>query len=381
MLGRARKVRRLGRVKSKIEFQVGHGADSNRGVVQAKGEEGSQSGAFPRGPKDPSASLNTYAGGPKGRGMEGVVCYAGILVFADFLSRRSETISARRRNDSDTSQSDSESTMLEAATGPLVQDFLVATLLFLRDLTYLHSGITYLPNGNEYGLPEEARREYLREGEKALEAFRSHLNSMDSWTLEAEYPEDEIAVRSQFQPHLGIYFIYTEALLNYNFEWAFWNTLPPPGQNLEWYKDISQNEFIQSISEECLIIRETTKPMFGGLIGARDFISLGCHRKIGDTIYWAFRNVTWPSLPPREGIVRSVEHLGSGQAFSRHKENKDKCIFRWVNGMDFRVPFVPIGIIKAFALTNHKNFVLALRNHLEAAAAASTCSTIEPSGC
>ncbi|CAG0903576.1 unnamed protein product [Darwinula stevensoni] len=129
-------------------------------------------------------------------------------------------------------------------------------------------GITYLPNGNEYGLPEEARREYLREGEKALEAFRSHLNSMDSWTLEAEYPEDEIAVRSQFQPHLGIYFIYTEvggrlrnrgdfpprleirALLNYNFEWAFWNTLPPPGQNLEWYKDISQNEFIQGAESD-----------------------------------------------------------------------------------------------------------------------------------
>ncbi|CAG0902812.1 unnamed protein product, partial [Darwinula stevensoni] len=232
--------------------------------------------------------------------------------------------------------------------------------------------------------PEVVRREYLGEGEKALEAFRSHLNSTDSWTLEVEYPEDEITVRSQFQPHLGIYFIYTEvgrrlsAVLNYDFEWAFWNTWAPAGQNHEWYKDFSQNEFVQSISKECRIIRETTKPMFGGLIAARDFVSIVCHRKIGDTIYWPFSNVTWPGLPPRHGIVRSVEHLGSGHAFSKHKENKKKCIFRWVNGMDFRVPFVPIGIIKGFALTNHKKFVLALRNHLDAAAA-SACNAIAPS--
>ncbi|CAG0899925.1 unnamed protein product [Darwinula stevensoni] len=233
-------------------------------------------------------------------------------------------------------------------------------------------GNEYLPNQSmDYGLPEEVRREYTQEGERALQALRSYLNSTASWDLEEDYPEEEIVVGSQFQPRLGMYFLYTEAVLNYDYEWTFRKSWGAPGQNFEWYKEFSKNEFVQSISEECRIVHETTEPMLSGWIAARDFVSLVCHRKIGETIYWPFSNVTWPGLPPKDGIVRSVEHLGSGHAFSPHKTDKNKSVFQWINGMGLQVPFVPISILKKFAAASHRHFILALRSHLDAMAASS----------
>ncbi|CAG0900693.1 unnamed protein product [Darwinula stevensoni] len=264
-----------------------------------------------------------------------------------------------------------------SATGFLVQDLLVTTMLFVRDLAFMSGrevrvGREYQPNGvTAYDLRQPETTEFVREGERALEALRSRLDSADVWPLEAEYPRDGIVLRSQFQPRLGVYFIYTEAVLNYNFEWAFRKSWGVPGKNLEWYKDFSRNEIVQWISEKCRIVHETTEPMLGGWIAARDFVSVTCHEKIGEKIYWPFCNVTWPGLPPKDGIVRSVAHIGSGYAFSPHKTDKTKSVFQSINGMDFQVPFVPTSILKTFAAARHRQFVLALRRHLDEMAASS----------
>ncbi|CAG0900275.1 unnamed protein product [Darwinula stevensoni] len=205
------------------------------------------------------------------------------------------------------------------------------------------------------------------EGRRALEMFRFNLERKD-WTLEVDYGDDGITVKTAFDREANIHILLTEASLDFECDQMIQEMQNHAWEaTVDWYSEIKECKIVQRLTDTCWVIYQMTQPKFAGLIASRDVVFLHRLDKIGDTYFASTRTTEWPGLEPRKEVVRVEVLEGSGMSFSPDpKQNATRTFTRWVTSGDMKIPFAPMPILlKAYA-EGCRQYILSLRKYLSA---------------
>ncbi|CAG0892501.1 unnamed protein product, partial [Darwinula stevensoni] len=140
-------------------------------------------------------------------------------------------------------------------------------------------------------------------GERALEKFRLNLERKD-WNLEKDYGEEEITIKSLFDQETKTHFLLTEALLDFDCDWAFRDLKDHTlAATADWYADIKEWKMIQRLNDDCWVVYQLTEPRLGGLFSSRDVVLLFRFGKAQDSYLTSFVSTIWPGMEPKKNLV------------------------------------------------------------------------------
>ncbi|CAG0902066.1 unnamed protein product [Darwinula stevensoni] len=210
--------------------------------------------------------------------------------------------------------------------------------------------------------PKEEKCE--SEGESALEKFRFNLERKD-WTLEKEYKQEGITIKSTYDEEAKAYFILTEALLDFEFEWLFLEMRDHTFEATpEWFSACKKLTIVKRLTEVCWVVHEVLEPQLGGIVASRDVVFHSHVRKIGKASFISLCSTEWPGMQSKKKIIRAEIVKGSGQTFSPDPDLATRTHLRWVMSVDYKIPLVPVKLLMPFHVETARQYVMGLKKYL-----------------
>ncbi|CAG0889565.1 unnamed protein product [Darwinula stevensoni] len=205
------------------------------------------------------------------------------------------------------------------------------------------------------------------EGERSLENFRFNLERKD-WTLQKHYSKEGITVKSVYDQEKLMYFLFTEAPLDFECDWTFGDMRDHTLEATpEWYSDVKEYSVLERLTDVCWVVHEVLEPKLGGIVASREMLYASHCRKIGDAYFVSMGSTEWPGVEPRENLVRAEVPEGCGLSISPDpSHHTTRTLLRWVFSLDLKIPLVPVSFLLPFHVEACRQFILGLRKHLSA---------------
>ncbi|XP_011308229.1 stAR-related lipid transfer protein 3 [Fopius arisanus] len=204
--------------------------------------------------------------------------------------------------------------------------------------------------------------EYKRKAATLMEQAHHLLISNDWKTITTTLEGDVISAVNRSYGKVvrieGIVEAPASQLLDRLFEWV--EDLP------SWNKEVTDAKKLQIIDEDTDIVYQSTKSFGGGLVGARDFITLRHRGQCGD--YFISSGVSANSdVPHRKNYIRGENGIvcwATQRLVTQSDRKKNNCKFIWILNTNLK-GWLPQRVIDNALNSTMINFMSSLRAHVE----------------
>ncbi|XP_046847090.1 stAR-related lipid transfer protein 3-like isoform X1 [Xenia sp. Carnegie-2017] len=186
-----------------------------------------------------------------------------------------------------------------------------------------------------------ANLEYIKTARKTTSKTLSLLYAENCWNIEKQ--KDDLLIESTTVENMGKV-LRVRAFINASQEIVHSLVFGDPENIKKWNPTITHIEVIEKINSSTELVYSTIAEVAGGLLSARDFVSINHYQRIGEMFISSSTSVISPTKPPVQGLVRGKTILNS-YALLPAEDTRDKSEFVWIVTTTLEPSLVPQAIV------------------------------------
>ncbi|CAB3978936.1 stAR-related lipid transfer 3-like isoform X1 [Paramuricea clavata] len=186
-----------------------------------------------------------------------------------------------------------------------------------------------------------ANLEYIETARKATSKALAFLYAEKSWKIEKQ--KDDMLLESKMDEKLGKV-LRVRACINASQQVVHPMVFGDPENTKKWNTNLTHAEIIKKVNSTTDLCYSSIAAVAGGLISARDFVTINHYQRIGEMYMSSSTSVVSPDKPPVEGTIRGETILNSYALLPAENE-PGKSVFVWIATTTLRPGSIPQALV------------------------------------